>query len=47
MLLSQDRLKRVVDKVGIDVKCFKPHSTSTSTSSNAKGDYEHSRVDTK
>ena len=37
MLLSQEGLKRVMDKVGIDVICFKPHSTSTSTSSNAKG----------
>ena len=37
MLLSQDGLKRVMDKAGIDVKCFKPHSTRTSASSHAKG----------
>ena len=47
-------VKRVLDKAGIDVKCFKPHSTRAAASSHAKAkgrslecDYELSRVDTK
>ena len=29
-------MKRVMDKAGIDVKCFKPHSTRAAASSHAK-----------